>query len=170
MIQHSTSLARNKVGLHSFQEMGMALIKAAISLEEANEFVRLNHRHHKPVVGHKFSIGAVIDGKLVGVVIVGRPVSRHRDDGRTLEVTRLCTDGTKNACSFLYGAAARAAFALGYTAIGTYIRADEDGTSLKASGWKEIGRTKGRSWDCPSRPRIDGTALVDRTLFELVAA
>lgn len=148
----------------------MRLLKAPISLDEANAFVRLHHRHHKPVVGHKFSIAAVFDAAVVGVVIVGRPISRHRDNGRTLEVTRLCTDGTRNACSFLYGAAARATFALGYAAIGTYIRADEDGTSLVAAGWREIGRTKGRSWDCPSRPRLDATEVVDRTLFEMVAA
>lgn len=148
----------------------MKLLKAPISLEDANAFVQRHHRHHKRVIGHKFSIAAVLDAEIVGVVIVGRPVSRHRDDGRTLEVTRLCTNGARNACSFLYGAAARAAFALGYTAVGTYIRADEDGTSLIAAGWREIGRTKGRSWDCPSRPRLDATEVIDRTLFELVAA
>jgi hypothetical protein len=86
----------------------MKLAAIPMDLEGANEFVSRHHRHHQPVVGHKFSIGAALGGKLVGVAIVGRPVSRHRDDGATLEVTRLCTDGTKNACSFLYGAAARA--------------------------------------------------------------
>lgn len=98
--------------------MGLGL--APLDLDEANAFVTEHHRHHKPVVGHKFSLGAVLTDKIVGVVIVGRPVSRIRDDGATLEVTRLCTDGTRNACSFLYGAAARACFALGYTRIGTY--------------------------------------------------
>lgn len=120
-----------------------------ISLKEANDFVQALHRHHPPVVGHKFSIGCEIesiDGNrpvLVGVVIVGRPVSRHRDDGMTLEVTRLCTDGTKNACSFLYGKAARAAFALGYRRIGTYTLPDEGGASLRAAGWKLIGERGG---------------------------
>ena len=80
-----------------------------ISLAVANGFVAEHHRHHKPVRGHKFSLGCMVDGRLVGVAIVGRPVSRYLDDGLTLEVNRLCTDGTKNACSFLYGAAARAA-------------------------------------------------------------
>src|SRR5262249_35162865 len=109
----------------------MKLRHVRIGLDEANSFVEQHHRHHKPVVGHLFSIGAV-DGNdvVVGVVIVGRPVSRMRDDGVTAEVTRLCTDGTKNACSFLYGAAARAAFALGFRRIGTYILATEPGTSL----------------------------------------
>lgn len=137
-----------------------------MDLEGANEFVSRHHRHHKPVVGHKFSIGAALGVSLVGVVIVGRPVSRRRDDGDTLEVTRLCSTGEKNACSFLYGAAARAAFALGYRRIGTYIRADEPGTSLRAAGWREIGSTPGRSWSVPSRPRKDQTDLIPRLLFE----
>ena len=80
-----------------------------MSLADANRFVAEHHRHHKPVRGHKFSLGCMANGRLAGVAIVGRPVSRYLDDGLTLEVNRLCTDGTKNACSFLYGAAARAA-------------------------------------------------------------
>lgn len=85
-----------------------------ISLDEANAFIEANHRHHGRVVGHKFSIGLARDDAIVGVCIVGRPVARGYDDGLTLEVTRLCTDGTDNACSKLYGAAWRAAKALGY--------------------------------------------------------
>lgn len=126
-----------------------------MSLPEANEFVAALHRHHPEVQGHKFSIGAVKEGKLVGVAIIGRPVSRMLQDGHTLEVTRLCTDGTKNACSFLYGAAARAAFALGYNRIGTYTLPDEGGASLRATGWKLIGERGGGSWNVPSRPRKD---------------
>lgn len=126
-----------------------------VTLDEANEFVRRHHRHHPPAWGHKFSIGAAVDAIIVGVVIVGRPVSRIRDDGLTLEVTRLATDGTRNACSFLYGAAARAAFALGYVRIGTYTMPDEGGASLRASGWKLLGETEGKSWNMPGRPRVD---------------
>lgn len=144
----------------------MGLRSMPMDLEGANEFVRRHHRHHGEVIGHKFSIGAERDGILVGVVIVGRPVARRRDDGMTLEVTRLCTDGTKGACSFLYGAAARAAFALGFSRIGTYIRKDEPGTSLKAAGWRLIAETPGRSWSVPSRPRKDKTDLIPRLLFE----
>mgnify|MGYP000520567051 CR=1 FL=1 len=153
-----------------------------MDLEGANEFVTRHHRHHAPVVGHKFSIGAALDDALVGVIIVGRPVSRRRDDGDTLEVTRLATDGierrttdrrgkehTIGICSFLYGAAARAAFALGFTRIGTYIRADEPGTSLEAAGWRVIAETPGRSWSVPSRPRKDKTDLIPRLLFERLA-
>lgn len=144
----------------------MKLRHTRIKLDEANAFVADHHRHHKPVVGHLFSLGAILDGQLVGVAIVGRPVARMRDDGVTAEVTRLCTDGTKNACSFLYGASARAAFALGFNRIGTYILASEDGTTLKAAGWRMIGQTKGGSWSRPSRGRDDKHPTTPKTLFE----
>lgn len=124
-----------------------------LKLSEANDFVVALHRHHPPVVGHLFSIGATIGGELVGVVIVGRPISRHRDDGLTAEVTRLCTDGTRNACSFLYGRAAVAAFALGFERIGTYTLPDEGGASLRGAGWRLIGLRGGGEWSVPSRPR-----------------
>jgi hypothetical protein len=148
----------------------MKLHIAPLDLESANGYVQLFHRHHRPVVGHKFSLAAMKDGDIVGVVIVGRPVSRIRDNGWTLEVTRLATDGTRNACSFLYGAAARAAFALGYRRIGTYILASEPGTSLAAAGWRQIGEVKGRSWSCASRPRVDKHPTTDKLLFERGAA
>lgn len=144
----------------------MKLSLTSIDFEAAAEFVRMQHRHHTPPVGHKFSLAAMLGDKLVGVAIVGRPVARRRDDGRTLEVTRLCTDGTKNACSFLYGACAKAAFALGYSRIGTYILKREPGTSLAAAGWKLIGETPGRSWSVPSRARQDKHPLEPKLLFE----
>lgn len=137
-----------------------------LELAEANAFVAQHHRHHKPVVGHVFSIGAAVADRIVGVAIVGRPVARMRDDGVTAEVARLCTDGTKDACSFLYGAAARAAFALGFKRIGTYILASEPGTSLSAAGWRQIGEVRGRSWTTPSRPRVDKHPTQDKLLFE----
>jgi len=120
------------------------------------------------VFWHLFSIGAVLDDMIVGVVIVGRPVARMRDDGMTTEVTRLCTDGTKNACSFLYGAAAKASFALGYTRIGTYILASEPGVSLTAAGWRMIGEAGGGSWHRSNRPRVDRHPLQQKLLFERV--
>ena len=141
-----------------------------IELAEANAFVRRHHRHHRPVVGHLFSLGAALGDEIVGVVIVGRPVSRVRDDGMTAEVTRLCTDGTKDACSFLYGVAARAAFALGFQRIGTYILASEPGTSLTAAGWRNLGERGGGSWSVPSRPRVDKHPLQKKLLFERSAA
>jgi hypothetical protein len=140
-----------------------------LTFKQAADFVREHHRHHTPPVGHKFSIGAVANDELVGVVIVGRPVARRRDDGSTLEVTRLCTTGHPNACSFLYGAAARAAFALGYRRIGTYILRREPGTTLVAAGWKLIGETPGKSWSVPSRPREDKHPIEPKLLFERTA-
>jgi len=146
----------------------MKLHHVRVELDEANEFVSQYHRHHQPVVGHLFSLGAVLGDSVVGVCIVGRPVSRFRDDGMTAEVTRLCTDGTRNACSFLYGAAARAVFALGFARVGTYILASEPGVSLTAAGWRLIGETPGRSWSVPSRPRVDKHPLQTKLLFERV--
>lgn len=147
--------------------MGDRLERVRIDLAEANAFVSEHHRHHEPVVGHIFSVGASLAGKIVGVVIVGRPVARMRDDGETAEITRLCTDGTKNACSFLYGAAARAAFALGFKRVGTYILATEPGTSLTAANWRMIGETKGGSWSRGDRPRVDKHPTQAKMLFEI---
>jgi hypothetical protein len=138
-----------------------------LTLAEANAFVSQHHRHHGPVVGHKFSMG-VMDGpdRVAGVCIVGRPVARGLDDGWTLEVTRCCTDGTPNAASALYGAARRAAFALGYRRLVTYTLASEPGTSLRAAGWRVVGEVTGRSWSCPSRPRLDLTPWQDKLRWE----
>lgn len=138
------------------------LIVKPISLAKANAFIIDKHRHHDKVQGHKFS-EAVYDGdKLVGVACVGRPVSRYLDDGETLEVTRLCTDGTYNACSMLYARCSRIAKEMGYRKIITYILDTETGISLKASGWeldeKDVG---GGNWSCKSRPR----ELTEITLF-----
>lgn len=148
----------------------MSLRAVPLSFADAADFVLRLHRHHTPPVGHKFSIGAVDGDELAGVVIVGRPVSRRRDDGLTMEVTRLCTNGHRNACSFLYGRAAKAAFALGYQRIGTYILKSEPGTSLAAAGWKLIGETPGKSWSVPSRPRSDKHPIEPKLLFEMEAA
>ena len=126
-----------------------------ISLREANAFVKRNHRHHKGVTGHKFSIGCTRDGELVGVAIMGRPVSRYLDDGLTLEVNRLCTTGAENACSMLYGAAARAARAMGYQKIITYTLDTEPGTSLRAAGWQCAGPAGGERWTGKRRPAAD---------------
>jgi len=127
-----------------------------LSLAEANAFVALHHRHHKPTVGHKFSLGvADEDGVVRGVAIVGRPVSRHLDNGWALEVNRVATDGCANACSALYGAAWRAAKALGYRRLVTYTLASESGTSLKASGWTCLGQRGGLRWTGERRPAVD---------------
>ena len=117
-----------------------------ISFKEAAEYVDNFHRHHKRPVGHKFSIACYCGDRLCGVAMVGRPVSRYLDDGATLEVNRLCTDGTRNACSILYSAAWRAAKALGYKRIYTYTLESENGASLRAAGWTCEGKAGGPNW------------------------
>lgn len=124
-----------------------------IELKDANSYVSIFHRHHPPVYRDKFRLAAYDGTLVVGVIQVARPVSRNLDDGNTVEVVRCCTDGTRNACSFLYSKAARIAKEMGYKKIITYILADESGTSLKAAGWKFDHITKGHKWTCPSRPR-----------------
>ena len=136
-----------------------------LSLNEANQYVEQNHRHHGPIRRDKFRVGCEVNEKLVGVANVGRPVSRYLDDGKTLEVLRLCTDGTKNACSFLYSRCARIAKELGYKKIISYILENESGDSLKACGWIcEDCNCGGGHWNCASRPRNVGV-LVQQTLF-----
>lgn len=126
-----------------------------ITLREANDFVDKFHRNHAPVVGHKYSIAVSAGDRVRGVVIVGRPVSRRLDNGWTLEVNRCCTDGAKNACSMLYGAAWRAAKALGYKKLITYTLPKEGGASLRAAGWHLVGEAGGGNWNVKSRPRVD---------------
>lgn len=136
----------------------MSLGLAPCTLVEANEFVARHHRHHHPTPVAKFSIAAIDGSRIVGVVIVGLPKARLAMDGWTLEVTRLATDGTRNACSLLYGAARRAAFALGYSRVITYILADENGASLRASGFVCEGLIRGESW---KRRSLSGDRTVD---------
>lgn len=127
-----------------------------ITQKAAFEFVREHHRHHNVPVGALWQHAAHdLDGRLVGVAVVGRPVARKLDDGLTCEVTRLCTLGDDNACSMLYGAAWRAAQAKGFRRILTYILESETGASLRAAGWELLGTSPGRSWSVPSRPRED---------------
>ena len=133
------------------------------SIERAKEYVDGLHRHHVASAGARYAL-AVADehGKVRGVAMVGHPVARLLDDGWTLEVSRVATDGCPNACSALYGASLRLAKALGYSRLITYTREDEPGTSLRAAGWNSEGAIRARSWDMPSRPRVDKTEIVRR--------
>ena len=135
-----------------------------IPLERAQccEYVDRLHRHHDPVKQDRFRIGVESGGELVGVIQVGNPVARALCDGKTLEVIRCCTDGTRNACTFLYGAAARVAKNLGYSKIITYILNSEDGGSLRAAGWHKEADIRGRSWNTPSRPRSTTAPTCDK--------
>lgn len=134
------------------------LILVPVSLREANAFVAKVHRHHGPTRGHKFAVAVgSSDGVMRGVAIAGRPVARGLDNGISLEVLRVATDGTPNACSMLYGAVRRAAIAMGYPPrrIFTYTLASESGRSLHAAGWVKDGEVKGETWDRPNRARTD---------------
>lgn len=119
-----------------------------LELTEANHLVARWHRHHQPSQGHRFSLGVIDpDGTVHGACIVGRPVARLAGAPRdVLEVVRLVTDGTPNACSILYAAAARAGAAMGYRRIQTYILDDEPGTTLTAAGWSDEGEAGGGQW------------------------
>lgn len=148
--------------------MQQRLVVVPCDFNEAVAYVRQHHRHHRAPVGHKFSLAVADESSTIrGVCMVGRPVARHNDDGWTLEVTRLATDGCSNACSFLYGAAWRVCREMGYRRLITYILSDEPGTSLKASGWKCLGERGGGSWSCKSRPRVDKHPLQRKLLFEV---
>lgn len=126
-----------------------------ITLREASAYVEQHHRHHKPPQGALFAV-AVSNGEAIcGVAIIGKPVARMSNDGFTVEVTRCCTDGTRNACSMLYRAGWRAARAMGYRRCITYTLAEEGGASLRGAGFKCVGEAGGGSWSRPSRPRVD---------------
>ena len=127
------------------------LVAVPINLSEANDFVANFHRHNKPVVGAKFSIGCSDGKKLVGVAIVGRPISIRKDDGVTAEVTRCCVvdDAPLGSCSFLYACCWRAWKSMGGKRIITYTLKKEGGSSLKGAGWKvlhEVEIHKGKGW------------------------
>lgn len=142
------------------------LTRVPLTLREANAYVARWHRHHGPAHGCRFCLAAVLDNRVVGVAIVGRPVARRLDDGYTVEVRRVATDGTPNACSFLYGACRRAALALGYTRCLTYILDTEPGTSLRAAGYRLVGEAGGGSWSRVSRPRVDLHPTQGKLRFE----
>jgi hypothetical protein len=157
----------------------MSLALQPVTYREAARFVAVHHRHNKPPRGHKFSIGVAAGAGIVGVVMVGRPVARALDNGLTAEVNRSCTDGTANANSMLYGAAVRAAKAMGYRRIITYTQADESGASLRAAGFRKVKELPARgSWAESSVQQrqlrevglfgdIDGAGDVARVLWEV---
>jgi hypothetical protein len=140
-----------------------------VSQRVAHDCVTRWHRHNAAPRGDLFRVGAATeDGTLVAVGIAGRPVARNYDDGKTVEVTRVSSDGTRNATSMLYAALTRAAFALGYTRVITYTQANESGASLRAAGWRVLAKREATpGWDRASRPRDDAKyESTERTLWE----
>jgi len=138
-----------------------------ITQREAFAFIREHHRHHLPPRGARFCLAAAdAAGRIRGVAAVGRPCARHLDDGWTVEVLRVATDGAANACSFLYGAAWRAARAMGFRRAVTYTLRDESGASLRGAGWRCLGVAGGGSWSRASRPRVDQHPLQSKLRWE----
>jgi hypothetical protein len=135
-----------------------------IHIKEANAFIAKYHRHSLPTVGGKFAVGAVERGKLVGVAVAGRPVARLLDDGKTVEVLRVCTDGTPNCCSFLYARVAKIARLFGYIRVITYTLEEESGSSLRAVGGRVVCRVRAREWSAPSRRRKSQTVYGKKKL------
>lgn len=139
----------------------------AVTLKQANAFVAKHHRHSAPVRGHKWSVGVAVRGELVGVAIVGRSVARRLDDGRQMEILRVCVrDGVSDlwVCSNLYGRCVRVARDLGYAVILTYTKKGESGASLRAAGFEPVADSPGGTWDVPTRRRT----VRETTLFGVV--
>ncbi len=146
-----------------------SLFIVPVTLKEASKFVEFHHRHHRPPQGGLFAVAVAEQDaeQPCGVAIVGRPVSRHTDDGWTVEVTRLCTTGERNACSMLYRAAWRAARAMGYRKLVTYTLPEEGGASCRAAGMKCLGESGGGSWSRPNRPRVDTHPMQMKIKWEI---
>ena len=126
-----------------------------LSLREANAFVQAHHRHSIPATGCKFAFGLEEGGKLIGAAICGRPVARLLNDAKTLEILRVCTDGTKNANSFLFDKCRKIAVLMGYKRVITYTLEEESGASLKALGAIATKGSAPHGWNSPNRPRQD---------------
>lgn len=137
-----------------------------MTLRAARDYVNANHRHHRAPQGGLFAVGCEVEGNVVGCAIVGKPIARFLNDGKTVEITRLCTDGTRNACSFLYRCCVRIANAMGYRRILTYTLADEGGASLRGAGFAMTGKTAGGSWSRKSRQRIDKHPTQEKLRWE----
>lgn len=136
-----------------------------MSLKDVQKYVDENHRHNKAPRHHKFSIGLVKDGEIVGVGVAGLPTARMLNDGDSLEITRTCTDGTRNANSAIYGALVRAARSLGYRRVFTYTQCTESGASLRGAGWRIDSKLAARKgWNTKSRERCNQEYMsVERT-------
>jgi hypothetical protein len=138
------------------------------TIQDAKAFVSQHHRHHNPPPSGLFAVGVALDAVVVGVAIVGRPSSRMAQDGWTCEVTRVATDGTRNACSKLYAACRCAALALGWRKVITYTLPEEGGASLRGAGWRLVAeRTGGGSWSRAARPRVDKAPMQQKMRWEV---
>lgn len=148
----------------------MTLELVPVDLAAARRFVAEHHRHNGPPTGWRFGVGLALDGELVGVAMAGRPSSPKvaQAEPRTVEVSRVCTTGDRNANSRLYGAVCRAAAALGYTSAITYTLEGEGGASLRAAGFhvdlENAGARVGQTWNVASRPRVEVNLFGEETI------
>jgi len=152
---HIDTLQSLKTELPFFAYQDAKLTMMDIPLRDAGAFVNMHHRHHASPVGHLFSIGCFVDGVLVGSAIIGRPVARMLDDGKTVEITRLASAGIRNVSSKLLGAARREAKERGYARVITYTLPAEGGASLRAAGYLCDGAAGGGTWSRNARQRTD---------------
>jgi hypothetical protein len=141
------------------------LAPVCLTRDQANAWIELHHRHHKRVSGHRFIVGAVVAGELVGIAVAGRPRARLLQQYENLEVNRLCSDGSRNVCSFLYSRVSRVAQELGFATCFTAILESEPGASLRASGWLFAYSTKGGTQNRPSRPRVDKSPIEPKQIW-----
>jgi len=143
----------------------LTLHACPMTRDQANAYIVAHHRHHGRVTGHRFIIGAELGGALVGVVVGGRPRARLVEQYRHVEVSRLCSAGADNVCSFLYSRAARVAREMGFASVFTAILASETGGSLRAAGWMYAYTTRGGSQDRPSRRRVDKSPIEPKQIW-----
>lgn len=135
---------------------------APVTLDQALAFIREHHRHAKSrPASWRFGVGVRLGDDLVGVGVAGNP-PRMLDDGQTISIVRVCTDGTPNACSMIYGSLCRAARALGFRYAVTYTLESEEGASLRASGFHIDGAVRAREWH-GGRARYQGNLLGEAT-------
>jgi hypothetical protein len=144
---------------------GVTLRATCLTRDQANDYVELHHRHHGRVSGHRFIVGAMQGTTLVGIAIAGRPRARLIEQYTNVEVSRLCTAGERNACSFLYSRVARVVRELGFATCFTAILESETGGSLRAAGWQYAYTTAGGSQDRPSRRRVDRSPTTPKAIW-----
>jgi hypothetical protein len=152
-----------------------------ITLDEVKLYVGLHHGHSDPTLSHMWSLGAVVEDRIVGVAVIGRPTAPALQNGDpwALEVLRVCVEregdgdgkGYRNACSFLYGASWRSIKARGYLRAVTYTKDGENGASLRAAGWVPMHYRKPRTSGWDSREgRKSGGPRVGGERWEIRAA
>lgn len=142
-----------------------ALIAIPLTRDQANAFIVEHHRHHPRVTGHRFIVGASLSGILVGVAVAGRPRARLLPQYSEVEVSRLCSSGERNVCSFLYSRCSRVARELGFLTVFTAILDSESGASLRAAGWEYVYSTRGGTQDRPSRRRVDKAPICPKQVW-----